>query len=218
MKVIIVGCGRMGSGLALELASKNVDVIVIDTHAEAFKLLGPDFKGRTIVGVGFDQDVLADAKISQVDGVVSCTNNDETNALIARIAQNIFRVPKVVARLYDPRKADIYHNLGIQTISTTTFGIQKAVDLLNYGQLDIQISIGDGKVDIVRVEVPLLLTGRTVNELTVLSEMQVVAIKREDSTFIPTLGTTLKNHDILYIAVLNTAQAQLLKLLGLESV
>lgn len=214
MKTIIVGCGRMGSGLALKLQSQGVEVTVIDTNPEAFELLGPMFTGKKIVGIGFDQEILNQAKISQVDGIVACTNNDETNALIARIAQNIFRVPKVIARLYDPHKAEIYHSLGIQTISTTMWGIWRASEILNYNTLDTLISVGDGNVDILRIEVPALMHGHMVNELTMVSETQVLAIKRGLHTFIPTLGTTLETNDILYIAVLAMSKTHLKNLLG----
>lgn len=217
MKTIIVGCGRMGSGLARKLESQGVDVTIIDTIPAAFLSLGSDFKGKKIVGIGFDQDVLLSAKISMVDSVVACTNSDETNALIARIAQNIFRVPKVIARLYDSHKAEIYHSLGIQTISTTSWGISRAVEILNYSELDSLLSLGDGQVNIIRYETPVLLEGRTINDVSMLGEVRVVAMKRGTETMIPSLSTQLKTGDVLYIAVLASAKHHLLSLLGLET-
>lgn len=217
MKTIIVGCGRMGSGLARKLESQGVDVTIIDTIPAAFLSLGSDFKGKKIVGIGFDQDVLTEAKISMVDSVVACTNSDETNALIARIAQNIFRVPKVVARLYDSHKAEIYHSLGIQTISTTSWGIARAVEILNYSELDSLLSLGDGQVTIIRYETPVLLEGRNINDVSMLGEVRIVAMKRGTETMIPSLSTQLKTGDVLYIAVLSSAKHHLLSLLGLET-
>lgn len=217
MKTIIVGCGRMGSGLARKLESQGVDVTIIDTIPAAFLSLGSDFKGKKIVGIGFDQDVLTEAKISMVDSVVACTNSDETNALIARIAQNIFRVPKVVARLYDSHKAEIYHSLGIQTISTTSWGIARTVEILNYSELDSLLSLGDGQVTIIRYETPVLLEGRNINDVSMLGEVRIVAMKRGTETMIPSLSTQLKTGDVLYIAVLASAKHHLLSLLGLET-
>lgn len=217
MKTIIVGCGRMGSGLAKRLESQGVEVTIIDTNPDAFLQLGPDFKGKKIVGIGFDQDVMNQAKISMVDSVVACTNNDETNALIARIAQNIYRVPKVIARLYDAHKAEIYHSLGIQTISTTSWGIGRAVEILNYSELDSLLSLGDGQVNIIRYETPILLEGRTMNDVSMLGEVRVVAMKRGNETLIPSLSTQIKTGDVLYIAVLASAKNHLLSLLGLET-
>ena len=216
MKTIIVGCGRMGSGLARKLESQGVEVTIIDTNLDAFELLGTDFKGKKIVGIGFDQDVLTQAKINMVDSVVACTNSDETNALIARIAQNIYRVPKVIARLYDAHKAEIYHSLGIQTISTTTWGIGRAVEILNYSELDSLLSLGDGQVNIIRYETPILLEGRTINDVSMLGEVRVVAMKRGNETLIPSLSTQIKVGDVLYIAILASAKSHLLSLLGLE--
>ena len=217
MKTIIVGCGRMGSGLAKKLESQGVEVTIIDTSSDTFLQLGPDFKGKKIVGIGFDQDVLNQAKISMVDSVVACTNNDETNALVARIAQNIYRVPKVIARLYDAHKAEIYHSLGIQTISTTSWGIGRAVEILNYSELDSLLSLGDGQVSIIRYETPILLEGRTMNDVSMLGEVRIVAMKRGSETMIPSLSTQLKAGDVLYIAVLASAKNHLLSLLGLET-
>jgi trk system potassium uptake protein TrkA len=217
MKTIIVGCGRMGSGLARKLESQGVDVTIIDTNPDAFEALGSDFKGKRIVGIGFDQDILTEAKIKMVDSVVACTNNDETNALIARIAQNIYRVPKVVARLYDAHKAEIYHSLGVQTISTTSWGIARAFEILNYCELDTLLLIGDGQVEIVRLEASSLLHGRTVNDVSILGEVRIVAIKRGTETMIPSINTNLVTGDILYVSVLATSKNHLQSLFGLET-
>jgi len=215
MKVIIVGCGKLGSGLAINLANKGHKITVIDTNAEAFKLLGKDFNGETIVGVGFDRDVLEKAHIRKADAIVASSKSDEANALIGRISKNVYKVPRVISRLYDPRRAQIYSALGIQTISTTTWGINRATEMLSYNQIDSILSIGNNNVEIVRVETPILLIGKTVNELTAIGEIQVVAISRENKTFLPTLGTALQKHDIIYISVLSSSVKRLKSLLGL---
>jgi len=216
MKVIIVGCGKLGSGLAQNLIQKGHKVTVIDSNPEAFELLGKDFKGETIVGVGFDRDILEKANIRLADAIVACSKSDEANALIGRVARNIYKVPHVISRLYDPRKAEIYRSLGIQTISTTTWGVQRATEMLSYDRLDSILSIGDSSVELVRIETPFLLVGRTINELIVLGEIEVVAISRENKTFLPTMGTTLQKHDVIYIAVLATSAKRLKSLLGLS--
>jgi len=215
MKVIVVGLGRMGVGLSLSLAKKGHKVTVIDSNPEAFDKLGKDFQGLKVVGFGFDRDVLTKANIDKVDAVVSCTESDEINAVIARVARNIYRVPHVVARLYDSRKAEIYHRLGIQTISTTTWGIERATELLSYNRLDSVYEIGNGNVNLIRIEVPSLLVGHTVNELTVLGEIQVISISRYNKTFIPTLGTIFEADDALYISVIASATNKLKSMLDL---
>jgi trk system potassium uptake protein TrkA len=214
MKIIIVGCGKLGSGLAQNLIKKGHKVTVIDSNPEAFELLGKDFKCETIVGIGFDREILEKAQIRMADAIIACSKSDETNALIGRISRNIYKVPKVISRLYDPRRAEIYRSLGIQTISTTTWGVHQATEMLSYNQLDCISTIGD--VEMIRVEVPALLVGRIVDELTVMGEIQVVAITRGNKTFIPTLGTALQRNDVIFIAALKTSEARLKSLLGLE--
>lgn len=215
MKVIIIGCGRMGSGLAINLTKRGDNVVVVDTNPDSFMLLGENFKGKTVVGVGFDRDVLEKAEISKTDAVVVCTNSDETNALIGRISRNIFKVPHVISRLYDPRKAEIYRSFGIQTISTTTWGIQQATEMISYEGLDSLLTIGNSEVEIVRVQIPPLLVGRTVNELTIIGEIQVISITRENKSFLPTRGTAFENDDVVFIALYSQSASRLKQLLGL---
>ena len=215
MKVIIVGCGKLGAGLARNLIKKGHKVTVIDKEKESFNLLGKDFMGETIVGIGFDKDILEKAQIRMTDAIVACSKSDEANALIGRLAKNYYQVPRVISRLYDPRKAEIYRTLGIQTISTTTWGVIRATEMLSYNQLDSVLSIGDSNVELIRVEVPALMVGKTVNELTAIGEFQVVAISRANKTFLPTFGTALQAHDVIYIAVLTSAAKRLKSMLGM---
>lgn len=215
MKVIVVGLGRMGLGLSQNLIKKGHKVTVIDSNPEALEALGDNFKGEKVLGFGFDREVLTAARIDKVDAVVSCTESDEINAVIARVAKNVYRVPHVVARLYDTKKAEIYHRLGIQTISTTAWGIERATEFLTYNQLDSVYDIGNGTVNLVRIEVPSLLVGHQVNELTVLGEIHVVSISRSNKTFIPTRGTVLEAEDILYISVIVAATGKLKSMLDL---
>ncbi len=215
MKIIVIGCGRMGAGLSLNLTKKGHNVTVIDLDPESFESIGQNFSGDKVVGVGFDRDVLKDAKIDQADALVSCTSSDEVNVVVARIAKNIYRVPRVVARLYEPMKADIYHRLGIQTISTTSWGIERATEMLTYNQLDSVYEMGNGSVNLVRIEVPPLLIGHMVNEITVVGEIQVVALRRGNKTFIPTTGTIFETDDIIYISVIISAIDKFKSMLGI---
>jgi len=215
MKMIIVGCGRMGSGLAQTLIRNGHSVTVIDLDPAAFERLPESFSGNTVTGVGFDRDILLKAGIERADGLAAVTSSDEANAVIARIASLIFRVPKVVARLYDQRKAEIYKRLGIQTIDPSSWGISRVYDLLCYSQLDTVISFGSGDVDIVEVEIPALLVGRTVRELTSSGEFIVTSVTRNNKTFLPTLGTEFQKRDIIHIAVAVQSSDRLKSLLGL---
>jgi len=214
MKAIIVGCGKLGSGLALSLIRKGHTVTVIDIDPAAFQLLGQNFTGKTILGIGFDREILEKAQIHIADAVIACSKSDDANALIGRIARNIYKVPHVISRLYDPRRAEIYRTLGIQTISTTTWGVLRAIEMLSYSGLDSVLTIGDSNVEVMRIDVPPLLIGRTVNELTAVGEIQVVAVSRGNKSFLPMLGTVLQQNDIVYISVLASSAKRLQALLG----
>ncbi|HKZ70108.1 MAG TPA: TrkA family potassium uptake protein, partial [Anaerolineales bacterium] len=135
MKFIVVGCGRWGAGLAQTLSQRGHAVTIVDQDPSAFGRLGPNFKGKTITGIGFDREVLREAGIERADGLAAVTVSDEANVVTARLAQQVFHVPKVVARLYDPHKAEIYRRLGLQTISTVTWGIHRIAELLCYSEL-----------------------------------------------------------------------------------
>jgi len=215
MKLIIIGCGRVGTGLARTLSQGGHTVTVVDKDPAAVTSVGPAFKGQTMIGSGFDRDVLLQAGIERADGLAAVTGSDEANAVIARLARQVFRVPRVIARLYDPHKAEVYRRLGLQTINPVTWGIHRIAELLCYARLEPLVSLGSGDVDLVETEIPPLLVGRTVNEVTIPGEVQVLAITRSGKTFLPTLGTTFQEGDLLHIAVLATSAHRLDALLTL---
>ena len=129
--MIVVGCGRVGSTTARELAARGHDVVVVDRRKEAFRRLGADFPGSTVTGVGFDRDVLREAKISPESGVMAVTSGDNSNILIARVAREMFGVSTVVARIYDPRRAAIYQRIGIPTVATVTWATDRILSIVD---------------------------------------------------------------------------------------
>jgi trk system potassium uptake protein len=118
MHVVIVGCGRVGSGLARILEDRGLSVAVVDKEPRAFRRLHEGFQGRTVMGVGFDRDRLREAGIEEAGAIAAVTNGDNSNILVARVARENFGVENVVARIYDPKRAVIYERLGIPTIAT----------------------------------------------------------------------------------------------------
>lgn len=122
MKIVILGCGRVGSRLALMLQNEGHIVNVVDKNRESFKRLGNNFKGRQVGGLGIDQDILKKADIEGAAAFIALTNGDNTNIMASQIAKEIFKVPKVIARIYDPIREYAYRSLGLQTLSTTTLG------------------------------------------------------------------------------------------------
>jgi trk system potassium uptake protein TrkA len=214
MRILIIGCGRVGAGLAMTLVGRGHSVIVVDKDPLAFENLGDHFKGQTISGIGFDREVLLKAGIERADGVAAVTSSDEANVVASRIARDFFHVPRVVARLYDVRQAEIYKRLGIQTIAPTGWGINRIADLLLYSPLETVLSIGSGDVEMVEADVPQLLVGKTVRDLTVTNEIHVVSITRANKTFLPTLGTIFREEDLIHLALLTTSTNRLKELLG----
>ncbi len=200
MNIIIIGCGRMGSGLAHLLGLRGHALTVVDKEERSFAALGPAFKGRTLVGVGFDRAVLLAAGVERADGVAAVTNSDEVNIVAARIARTMFRVPSVVARVVDPQKAEIYQRLGVQTISTTIWGVNRIANLLSNNELDVICDLSSS-AQMVQMALPAQLAGRTVQNLTIPGEVHVVAIKRSGQTFLPTGSASLQAGDLLYLAV-----------------
>ncbi len=214
MRIVIVGCGRTGADLARLLSLRGHAVTVVDSDPTNFERLGPSYTGQTVAGVGFDREVLLRAGIERADGVAVVTGNDEANVIIGRVTREAFRVPRVVARLYDPRKADVYARLGLQTIAPVTWGVNRIAELLCYSWLEPIISLGSGGVDVVDADVPPLLVGKTINELAVEGEIHVAAVTRAGKTFLPTPGTRFQEGDLVHLVVVAASIDRLKALLG----
>src|SRR5512135_1708260 len=215
MKIIIMGCGRIGSTVSLLLQDEGHQVTVIDPEPGNLERLGPSFRGIKIAGVGFDRQVLLQAGIEIADAFVATSASDNANIISARIARNIFHVPRVIARLYNPRRAEIYRRLGLVTISMTEWGSRRINELLAHAELEPTFYFGKGEVSLVAVEAPPALVGRQVNDLTVPGEISVVAITRQGEALMVTLGTELCQGDLLHFAVQASAMHRLEALLGL---
>lgn len=201
MRVVVVGCGRHGAELARTLSMRGHMVTVIDQNQETFGRLGPSPSVQTVTGVGFDRDVLVAAGIQRADGLAAVTGSDEVNVVVARTASQLFHVPRVVARLYDPRKADIYRRLGLHTIAPVSWGVNRIAELLVYAELDVVVSLGNGDVEMIEVSVPTLLTGRSPASLQIPGEVQVTAIRRNGRTFLPDAGAHFEQGDVAYLTV-----------------
>lgn len=216
MYIVIMGCGRVGSRLAKVLTLEGHEVAVIDKDPTAFKRLGEAFKGKAIEGVGFDRDVLEKAGIEQADAFIAVTNGDNHNIVGALVAKNKFRVPKVVARIYDPAREKLYQHLGIQTISSTAWAANKIKDLICHVALIRHFSFGNGEVEVVEGEISPQLVGRSVNDLNIPGEIAVIAIVRFGRAFIPTSGVTFQEKDGIQVAVESSSLPKLKKMLHLE--
>ncbi len=215
MKVVIMGCGRIGEQLALLMLGKGHHVVVIDQEANALARL-PSHPGcQTLRGVGFDREVLLQAGIEETEAFAATSRSDNANIVAARIARNVFRVPRVVARLQDPRKVEIYRRLGLVTISPAHWGAQRISELLTHTDLAPTMTLGNGEVSFLAIELPAHLVGRFVRDLNVPGEVNVAAITRGETAILPTTGTELRAGDIVHLAVLATAMERVEALLSL---
>ena len=202
MHVIVVGCGRVGSEVALNLTSSSEhDVIVIDRKVESFRRLGDNFKGTTMVGVGFDRDVLIEAGITPKCAVAAVTSGDNSNILIARVARETFGVKHVVARIYDPRRASIYERLGIATVASVAWTSARVLRHLLASESTPDWIDPSAKFTIVERRVPAAAAGMTVDNVETASEGRVVVLGRFGTASIPTPGTLLQEDDVLHVAV-----------------
>jgi trk system potassium uptake protein TrkA len=215
MKIMIVGCGRQGTELAKTLCQNESEITVVDNDPAAFERLGPPFRGQIICGDGLDHDVLVKGGIERADGLAALTASDDTNIVVARLARQVFKVPRVVARVHDPLKAEIYRRLGVQTVTPVALGTLRFAELLTFSPLEPIKRLGNGDVGIVEMDVPPNVVGRMVIELTVPNEIFVAAITRDDKTFMPTLGAIFQEKDVIHLAVTASSMDRLKALLGL---
>ena len=201
MHVIVVGCGRVGSEVALNLAGSEHEVIVIDRRLESFRRLGDDFKGTTMVGVGFDRDVLTEAGITPNCAVAAVTSGDNSNILIARVARETFGVKRVVARIYDPRRASIYERLESRLsrrwrgrgaeCCDTCFASESTPDWID----------PSAKFTIVERRVTSSAAGLSIASLEAASNGRVGVMSRFGQASIPSPATLLQEDDVIQVVI-----------------
>lgn len=177
MRYVIVGCGRVGSALAKLLDSDGHEVIVVDENAAAFKRLGPKFRGHEVVGTGIDYDVLKRAGVATADGFVAVTNGDNRNIMAALIAQRMFKIKRIVARIYDPPRGQMYRELGVQTVCPTTVGAKMIRDVLIEAPWDSQ-SFELGKLTSLSAFVGHGDSGKRVEEIEEAGLVRIAAVRR----------------------------------------
>jgi len=178
MRYLIVGCGRVGSTLAKLLVADKHEVVVVDENPAAFKRLGNRFGGQVEVGTGIDYDVLKRAGAERADGFVAVTDGDNRNVMAALIAQRMFRIPKIVARIYDPPRGQLYRELGIETFSPTTIGAQLIRDTLQNVAYASVPSFDFGKLSSLVATVSRSQAGRRVSDVEADGQIRIAAIRR----------------------------------------
>jgi trk system potassium uptake protein TrkA len=177
MRYLIVGCGRVGSALAKLLDTDGHEVIVVDENAAAFKRLGQKFKGHVVVGTGIDYDVLKRAGAATADGFVAVTNGDNRNIMAALIAQRMFKIKRIVARIYDPPRGQMYRELGVQTVCPTTVGAKLIRDVLIDAPWESD-AFDFGKLTSLAAIVGPADAGKRIAEIEVEGRVRIAAVRR----------------------------------------
>ena len=201
MHVVIVGCGRVGSSLAIALDEGGHTVAVIDKSSKAFTRLPADFKGEKVVGLGFDRELLAAAGIERAGGVAAVTSGDNSNIVVARIATETYGIERVVARIYDPGRAAIYQRLGIATVATAPWATDQAMRRLVPHETKAEWVDATGSVAIVERPLPVAWVGRPLADLDASGRWRVALLNRAGAASVPESAFLGQEGDVLTFAV-----------------
>jgi trk system potassium uptake protein len=201
LHVVIMGCGRVGSTLAQSLEHRGHTVAVIDVNADAFRRLGADFQGLTVTGIGFDREILTTAGVERADAFAAVSNGDNSNIIAARVARETFGVERVVARIYDAKRAEVYERLGIPTVATVRWTADR---MLRHIVRDDLLEVWrDPTSTISIVEVPLNhgWIGRSVRAIEEASGARVAYVMRFGKSTLPTPSMALQDSDQVFMLV-----------------
>jgi trk system potassium uptake protein TrkA len=194
MRYLIVGCGRVGSTLAKRLAREGHDVTVVDENSSAFRRVGRDFPGKLVLGTGIDVDVLRRAGAESADGFAAVTQGDNRNIMAALIAQQHFKIPRVVARIYDPERSSMYRDFGIATVCPTTVGARLMGGALMEDQFS-SLLFDQADAEIVEQTVGSDAAGKLVRDVTQPEKSQIALIVRANHSIIPAPDIKLEQGD-----------------------
>jgi trk system potassium uptake protein TrkA len=199
--VVVVGCGRVGAGLARAIEAQGHSVAVVDRRSKAFTRLPEDFAGRTVVGVGFDRDRLRAAGIEEAGAVAAVTSGDNSNILVARVAREVFGIERVVARIYDPRRAAIYERLGIPTIATVQWTTDRVLQRVLPDVPTVEWIDASAKVALVERIVPPAWAGRRALDLDADGAARVVSVTRLGVAQVAGSDLLLQDGDVVHVAL-----------------
>lgn len=209
MHVVIAGCGRVGSQLTVTLVRQGHTISVIDKNPKMFERLPPGFEGQTLVGMAFDRETLEEAGIRDSGAFIAVTSGDNSNIVSSRIAKEHYNVPRVVARIFDPRRAEIYQKLGIKTVAAVRWTASEIYDLLFHGVEHAELAIGNGEMVLLRMEIGAPLAGALASSLAIPGKAMVVAVDRLGTPSIPVPASTFQEGDVAHIIVARDSIDQL---------
>ncbi|MGV9824773.1 potassium channel family protein [Gordonia sp. NPDC003429] len=201
MRVVIMGCGRVGSSLAMAMQKRGHQVVIIDRNATAFERLPDTFTGETVVGVGFDREVLTRAGIDKADAFAAVSSGDNSNIIAARVARETFDVERVVARIYDARRAEVYERLGIPTVATVPWTTERFVSALGETSTTTEWRDPSGTIAIAQLELHESWIGVTSVKFQELTGARLAFLSRVGRAILPEAKTVLQQDDIVFAAV-----------------
>jgi trk system potassium uptake protein TrkA len=199
--VVIMGCGRVGSTLARSLEDRNHTVSVIDSNPDAFRRLGPSFNGTKVTGIGFDQDVLERAGVEKADAFAAVSSGDNSNIIAARVARETFGIQQVVARIYDPGRAEVYQRLGITTVATVKWTADQVLRRLLPAGAEPDFRDPSGTIRVDHVPVTEAWIGRPTVRLQQQSGARIAWIDRLGEGMIPDRETVIQEGDLLHLVM-----------------
>jgi trk system potassium uptake protein TrkA len=197
--IVIMGCGRVGSTLAHILEDKGHSVAVVDQVSDAFRRLGSGFRGRKITGIGFDRDVLIEAGIERADAFAAVSSGDNSNVIAARVARESFDVGRVVARIYDPRRAEVYQRLGIPTVATVRWTADQMLRRLLPEGVEPLWRDPTGAVVLAEVAYDPAWVGEKIHMIEESVRARTAFISRLGEAMLPGPGTVLQEGDVLHV-------------------
>jgi len=214
--IIVVGCGRVGSELAMQLSEESHSVVVVEKNRDALRRL-TRYHGRTIIGSGFDRDVLFQAEASRADALAAVTSGDNTNILCARIARDHYNIKNVVARIYDPQRAEIYMKLGIPTVATSLWTTKQVKRWMLPSDESREWTDGAGSLHLLERIVPDHLAGQPLSNFSPSERVRVVGVIRAGQGRVNLEGVFAQENDILEFMVTTDGLEELRELLTAPS-
>jgi trk system potassium uptake protein TrkA len=199
--VVIMGCGRVGSTLAKSLEDRDHDVSVIDSNPDAFRRLGPSFDGTKVTGIGFDQGVLERAGIEKADAFAAVSSGDNSNIIAARVARETFGIQQVVARIYDPGRAEVYQRLGITTVATVKWTADQVLRRLLPAGAEPDFRDPSGTIRVDHVPVNEAWVGQRTVKLQGESGSRIAWIDRLGEGMLPDRETVIQEGDLLHLVM-----------------
>jgi len=211
--VVIMGCGRVGSTLARDLEERNHTVSVIDSEPDSFRRLGPGFNGDKITGYGFDQEVLEKAGIRRADAFAAVSSGDNSNIISARVARETFGIDQVVARIYDPGRAEVYQRLGITTVATVKWTADQVLRRLlpAGGEPDFRDPSGTIRVD--QIPVPEQWVGQRTIHFQEQTASRIAWIDRLGEGILPNRDSVIQEGDLIHLVMREENAAQVFKVI-----